>query len=68
MHQLTPTRYVSQSWNTGTHTHTQSVRHSHIDWILFYSPLVHGFDSPTIASTGCEVQDSSKENDKSAFV
>lgn len=59
---------MSLSPGTQAHTHTQSVRHSHIDWILFYSPLVHGFDSPTIASTGCEVQDSSKENDKSAFV
>lgn len=50
------------------HTHVESVTHSHMDWILFYSPLVHGFDSPTTAFTGSEVQDSSKENAKSEFV
>lgn len=36
-----------------TPTHTCA----HMDWILFYPPLLQGFDSPTTASTGCEVQD-----------
>lgn len=51
MHQLTPTRYASQSGRKERNTHSLQHTHTWIGFSLLHT-LGHGFDNPTIASKG----------------